>query len=175
MERVVVLGSSGAGKSTFARALSQRIGLPLVSIDALFWRPGWVEPPREEFHARMREEMARPSWIMDGNYMSHGMGPERVALADTIILFDLPTWVCVAGVLGRVAKSYGKVRPEMAPGCPERLDFPFLRFVWTFRAKQLPKLEAAVAGRAVHRFRSRGEARSFLDTVGRDTVAHGAM
>lgn len=139
MQRVLVMGSSGSGKSTFARRLSDITGLPTVSIDALFWKPGWVESDREEFRARMIEVAQQPRWIMDGNY-TKSAGELRRQLADTVIWFDLPRSTCMIGILSRIAKGYGKVRPEMAVGCPEKIDLEFFRYVWTYRQRQRPQL-----------------------------------
>ena len=138
MRRVMVLGSSGSGKSTFARRLSEATGLPVVSIDALYWQPGWRSSDPASFERRMTEAAKQPAWIMDGNYLSHE-GKLRRALADTIFWFDLPRWVCMTGIVQRIVTTYGQVRPEMAPGCPERLDIEFIRYVWTYRQKQRPK------------------------------------
>lgn len=85
MQRVLVMGSSGSGKSTFARRLSAITGIPTVSIDALFWKPGWVESDKHEFERRMIEVMQAPRWIMDGNYMRNGAGELRRQLSDTVI------------------------------------------------------------------------------------------
>jgi adenylate kinase family enzyme len=139
MQRVLVMGSSGSGKSTFARRLSEITGLPVVSIDALFWKPGWVESDRDEFRARLAEVTRQPRWIMDGNYTT-AAGELRREVADTVIWFDLPRAICMWGILSRIARSYGRVRPEMAPGCPEKLDFEFFHYVWTYRARQRPVL-----------------------------------
>ncbi|QPF81764.1 DNA topology modulation protein [Bradyrhizobium genosp. L] len=146
MQRVLVMGSSGSGKSTFARRLSGITGLPTVSIDALFWKPGWVESDRDEFRQRMIEVTEQPRWIMDGNYTRHGAGELRRKLADTIIWFDLSRAACMCGILGRIAKSYGQVRPEMAAGCPEKIDLEFFRYVWTYRQQQRPTLLAYFEG-----------------------------
>ena len=140
MQRVLVMGSSGSGKSTFARRLSDMTGIPTVSIDALFWKPGWIESDREDFEHRMTEAAQQSRWIMDGNYTRNGAGELRRRLADTVIWFDLPRSTCMLGILRRIAGSYGKVRPEMAEGCPERLDLEFFRYVWTYRREQRPKL-----------------------------------
>jgi adenylate kinase family enzyme len=145
MQRILVMGSSGSGKSTFARRLSAITGIPMVSIDALFWKPGWVESERTEFRARLAEATRQPRWIMDGNYTS-AEGEARREACDTVIWFDLPRATCMLGILMRVAKSYGHVRPEMAPGCPEKIDFEFFRYVWTYRAKQRPTLVAYFEG-----------------------------
>lgn len=139
MQRVLVMGSSGSGKSTFARRLSDITGIPTVSIDALFWKPGWVESDREEFRSRMAEVAREPRWIMDGNY-TKSAGELRRELADTVIWFDLPRATCMLGILTRIVKGYGKVRPEMAEGCPEKIDLEFFRYVWTYRREQRPTL-----------------------------------
>jgi adenylate kinase family enzyme len=145
MQRIMVMGSSGSGKSTFSRRLSGITGIPIVSIDALFWKPGWVESDRAGFRARLAEVTRRPRWIMDGNYTS-AEGELRRDVCDTVIWFDLPRAACMFGILTRIAKSYGQVRPEMAPGCPEKIDLEFFRYVWTYRAKQRPTLLAYFEG-----------------------------
>ena len=145
MQRILVMGSSGSGKSTFSRKLSAITGIPVVSLDALFWKPGWVESDRAEFRARLTEAAREPRWIMDGNFTSHLVELRRDA-SDTVIWFDLPRATCMLGVLTRIAMSYGRVRPEMAEGCPEKIDFEFFRYVWTFREKQRPTLLAYFEG-----------------------------
>lgn len=52
MRRVAIIGCAGSGKSTLARRLAAKTGLPAVHLDQHYWRPGWVEPPREEWQAR---------------------------------------------------------------------------------------------------------------------------
>ncbi|MCA0318934.1 MAG: DNA topology modulation protein [Proteobacteria bacterium] len=170
MQRVLVMGCSGSGKSTFAMALARKFGLPYVSIDALFWKPGWVEPDRETFGQSMVSEAGKPAWIMDGNYTSHLGGELRRERADTVFWFDLPRRVCLAGALTRIAKTYGKVRPEMAPGCPEQFDFGFLRWIWNYRAKHRPRQLAFLAGlrpeQRLVTFTTRRQADAFLATAG---------
>ena len=140
MQRILVMGSPGSGKSTFARRLSGIIGIPTVSLDALFWKPSWVESDLDEFRQRVTEMAHRPRWIMDGNYILQGAGQLRRQVSDTIIWFDLPRLTCMFGILKRIADSYGQVRPEMAEGCPEKIDFEFFQYVWTYRQQQRPKL-----------------------------------
>lgn len=139
MQRILVMGSSGSGKSTFAGRLSSITGLPIVSLDALFWKPGWVESDAREFDERVTEAARQPCWIMDGDFLSH-TGEFRRSVADTVIWFDLPRRTCIAGVMTRLASTYGQVRPEMAPGCPERFDPAFFHYVWTYRRVRRPKL-----------------------------------
>ncbi|MFB9267369.1 DNA topology modulation protein [Bradyrhizobium erythrophlei] len=166
MQRVLVMGSSGSGKSTFARRLSDITGIPTVSIDAIFWKPGWIESETEEFRSRMTEAALQPKWIMDGNYTRTGAGELRRELSDTIIWFDLPRAACMLGILGRIARTYGRVRPEMAEGCPEKIDLEFFRYVWTYRQQQRPKLLAYFEGlrsdQSLVCFTDRGQADDYL-------------
>ena len=66
-ERILIIGSGGAGKSTLAVELGRLLGLPVVHLDAEFWRPGWVQTPDEEWHCRMSELVQFDRWLMDGN------------------------------------------------------------------------------------------------------------
>ena len=129
-EVIGLLGPNGAGKSTLARKLGEKTGLPVVHLDALFWKPGWVEMPKDEFDALLRQEMAKEQWIMDGNF--NRTMPERIKRCDTIIYLDFSRLACLMGVLKRVITTYGKVRPDMGEGCPERIDLEFLKWVWNF-------------------------------------------
>jgi adenylate kinase family enzyme len=142
VERVAIVGAGGAGKSTLARALGERTGLPVVHLDEHYWQPGWVEPPRDEWRACQAELCAGDRWIMDGNY--GGTIDLRLDRADTLVFLDLPRRVTVPGVLRRWAGNRG--RSVQAPGCPERADAAFLRWVWDYptggRVRLLDALDA---------------------------------
>ncbi len=148
MQRVLVVGSSGAGKSTFAHRFAERTCLPLISLDAEFWQPGWVETPRPLWREKVAVLAAEPRWIMDGNYS--GSFDIRMPRADTVIWLDYGRSLCLRRVLHRTLKNYGRSRPEMAQGCPERIDFTFLRYVWSFPAKHRPLIVAALDKFAAH-------------------------
>ena len=130
MERIIIIGCGGAGKSTLARKLGEVLDLPVVHLDKLFWKPNWVEKSNEEFDALLAQELAKDRWIMDGNF--NRTMPERIKRCDTIIYLDFSRVVCLLGVLKRVITTYGKVRPDMGEGCPERFDMDFLKWVWNF-------------------------------------------
>ena len=142
MQRVLVLGSSGAGKSTFALKLSAITGLPVIHIDQLYWGAGWVPVPRELYLQRMHEAVAGDRWIMEGN--SPSTLDLRMPRVDRIILFDRSRLACIARIGRRIATSYGKVRADMAPGCPERFDWDFLKWVWDYPNKDWHELIGAI-------------------------------
>ena len=130
MERIIIIGCGGAGKSTLARRLGEKLGLPVVHLDKLFWRPGWVQVSQEEFDALLRVELAKERWIMDGNF--NRTIPERVERCDTIIYLDFNRFTCLWGVVKRLLTNIGKVRPDMGEGCPEKVDLEFLKWIWNF-------------------------------------------
>ena len=130
MERIIIIGCGGAGKSTLAQKLGEKLDIPVVHLDKLFWKPGWVEMPKDEFDELLRQEMAKERWIMDGNF--NRTLPERIARCDTLIYLDFNRFTCLMGVLKRVLTTYGTVRPDMGEGCPERIDFTFLKWLWNF-------------------------------------------
>ena len=130
MERILIIGCGGSGKSTLARALGEKTGLPVVHLDKLFWKPGWVESTREEIDQKIQAEMAKPCWIMDGNY--NRTMSERLRHCDTVIYLDFSRMACILGVIKRVLTTYGRVRPDMGDGCPERFDWEFLKWVWNY-------------------------------------------
>jgi adenylate kinase family enzyme len=143
MRRVMVIGCSGAGKSTFARNLADRTGLPFVPLDRAYWLPGWTMPEPEQWRKIVAELAAAPAWVMDGNYA--GTFDLRMPLADMIVWFDHPRGVCLRRAILRALRDYGRVRDDMGPGCPEKFDLAFLKFIWDFPAKQRPRIEQALA------------------------------
>lgn len=130
MERIIIIGCGGAGKSTLARQLGEKLNIPVVHLDKLFWKPGWVETPPEEFDELLRWELVKDKWIMDGNF--NRTMPQRVKKCDTIIYLDFNRFTCLWGVIKRNLTNHGKVRPDMGEGCPERVDFEFLKWVWNY-------------------------------------------
>ena len=137
MERILIIGCGGAGKSTLARQLGEKLDLPVVHLDKLFWHPGWVESSKEEIDGKILSELHKPQWILDGNY--NRTLPKRMQYCDTIIYLDFSRLACLLGVLKRVITNHGKVRPDMGDGCPERFDLDFLKWVWNFNQEKREK------------------------------------
>lgn len=129
-KKIIILGCSGSGKSTLAEQLGKIMDLPVVYLDALSWNEGWKRKPFHEFDRLTEAEIRKPEWIMDGNFprtVEH-----RMDVCDTIIYLDFKRWFCILSVLKRVVKNYGKPRPSMNPGCPEKFDPGFLKRIWNF-------------------------------------------
>ncbi|MBR3974038.1 MAG: DNA topology modulation protein [Oscillospiraceae bacterium] len=137
MERIMIIGCGGAGKSTLARQLGDKTGLPVIHLDQLFWRPGWVNVSKEEFDQLHREALAGERWIIDGNF-DRTMS-ERIKRCDTVIYLDFSRFACLMGVCMRILTTYGTVRPDMGEGCPERIDWDFLQWVWNYNKNKREK------------------------------------
>ena len=87
--RIVVLGASGNGKTTVARALAARLGVPHVELDALHHGPNWSAPPAEEFRSRVAAALAGDGWVADGDYSSK-LGDLVLERAETAVWLDQP-------------------------------------------------------------------------------------
>ena len=167
MQRVLVVGAGGAGKSTFARTLGQRTGLPVVHLDQAYWRSGWVAPAQADWHATVDALVGADRWILDGNF---GETLERRLVAcDTVVFLDMPRLACLWRVVLRRLRHRGRARADMTPGCHERLSPEFAWWIWTYGKRRRPKLLARLqrmrADQRVVILRSDAEAERFLDAV----------
>ena len=164
MKRIIVIGSPGAGKSTFSRALRTRTGLPLYYLDKIWHLPGRTTISREEFDDRLAQILVSDEWIIDGNY-SRTL-ESRLKVCDAVFLLDYPVEVCLEGVSSRV----GQKREEM-PWVEECLDEEFRQVVLDFPQGKLPHiyelLEQYQDGRQIIILHSRAEAQEYLDKIGR--------
>lgn len=125
--RIMVAGCCGAGKSSLSRQLTQSTNLPLIHLDQQYWQAGWVEPSTKEWRQKMKLLIAGKQWIMDGNYS--GTWDLRLPRAELIIYLRYPLSILLYRAIKRIVINYGKVRPDMAPGCPERFSFSFVFFI----------------------------------------------
>lgn len=133
MERILIIGSNGAGKSTFSFRLAEKTGLPLTHIDQIYWRGAWDVTPEDEFDRRVQTEAQKPRWIIEGNNLRSL--PRRLDRADTVFCFEFPPPLCVLNILRREWTYRGRVRPDMPDQCVSRWDVNFLESVWTFSRK----------------------------------------
>lgn len=175
--RILVLGCSGSGKSTLARRLSDSLDLPHVSMDReVFWMAGWQMRPRPEALARLQEVVASDRWIIDGT--SPGTLGLRLPRTELVIWTRPPRRVSLHGVVSRWLKFRGRTRPEMADGCPERITWAFLRYVWNFERTESPEIEERLAEHSsvpVIVLRSRSEADRLAGAAGRAVAAGASM
>lgn len=164
MKRVVVIGSGGSGKSTFSRQLGEITRLPVVHLDVLFWKPNWTSTPREEWIELVRCEIEKPEWIIDGNFGS--TREMRMQAADTIVLLDMPRWLCMYRIIKRMVQYRNRKRSDMAEGCLERFDWEFILWVWNYkrssRIRAFKELGAQV-GKKIVILKSRSEVARFLE------------
>ena len=168
MRRISIIGCSGSGKSRLAAELGPLLGLPVVHLDAVHWRPGWERPPTEEWRHRHAELLRAEAWILDGNY--GGTMEERIAASDTVILLARSRATCLFRVLRRTLRHWGRSRPDLQPGCRERLPtVEFLRWIWSYNRVHLPRilqrLEQVRPQKKVVILRSDAQVRDFLGAL----------
>ena len=167
MERIMVIGCGGAGKSTLARKLGEKTGLPVVHLDQIWWEPGdWHHLEREEFDSRLEIEMDKPRWILDGNF-NRTIEP-RMEKCDTVIYLDMSRFVCLKNWLGRVIQNWGHARIDMAEGCSEWFDPDMAKWIWQFNGKNRKRYYALLEkleGKRVIILRSRRQVEKFLETL----------
>ena len=159
MDKIIVIGCPGSGKTTFAQKLNKKLGLPLFHLDAIWHKPDRTHITREEFDVRLGELLTLDRWIIDGNY-SRTL-ERRIDFCDTVILFDLPTEVCLDGAKMRV----GKPRVDM-PWTDTDLDPDLKNEIEQFKSKNLPEIYRLLQkyrDKTVIIFKSREEAYSFLN------------
>lgn len=165
MKRIAVIGCGGSGKSTLAAKLGEKLNLPVHHLDSFFWKPGWVQTPREEWREIHDRLCADDEWIIDGNY--HSTMDKRLEASDTVVFLDLPTRECLLGACRRVLKFYGRDRPDMTRGCRERFDLEFMKWIWNFRKdirpQVLEKLNVLNGEKRIVVLKSRREIRDFLE------------
>lgn len=165
MKKILVIGSGGSGKSTFATRLGELLGIKVIHLDQLHWLPGWVEPSKADWAATVETLINGDAWVMDGNYS--GTLERRLAACDTVVFLDLPTLVCLWRVLKRLARYRNKSRPDMAEGCREHFDLKFLLWVWSYRRRTRPKIVKLLnqyEGKNVVWLRSSAEVNRYLQT-----------
>lgn len=139
--RICILGNSGAGKSTLAAVLGDVSGLPVVHLDRIFWKPGWIEAPEAEVRAAMTSAAENDAWIIDGNFKK--TLPQRLEKADLVIYIDYNPIFCLWRVLWRMLRR--KRRPDMADGCTERFNPEFYGYVLRFNRRTRPLLLEMIA------------------------------
>ena len=157
--RIIVIGSPGSGKSTFARKLRDKTALPLYYLDVIYHNPDRTTVSREEFDHRLSEILRTDQWIIDGNYQR--TLPLRFEKCTEVYLFDLPVEQCLEGAASRV----GQVREDL-PWIEKEFDSEFRQYILDFGKDQMPRIKELTEryqdSRSIRVFRSREEADAFL-------------
>jgi adenylate kinase family enzyme len=120
MDKIVIIGSPGAGKSTLARKLGHKLHIKVVHLDRIFWQPGWEEKPRDTRIDILQERVQKKQWIIEGTYLSSS--EPRLNAADTIIFLDIPSFLCLQRVIKQHYKSQGHPRHDLTEGCDDKLN-----------------------------------------------------
>ena len=169
MKRIVVTGPAGAGKSELSSRLGERLGIRVVHLDTLFWKPGWVATPAAEFEALQRRELEAPEWIVDSQ--ADDLLPDWLDVADTVVFVDATPLRCLWRVARRRRNRHESVGvPEQTEPGPMHLALlKFARNQWRYRTRVRGELLAELArerdGRRVVTVRTREDAAAFLDLL----------
>lgn len=128
--KIAIIGYCGSGKSTLAAALGKRYGLPVLHLDTIHFAPGWAERPRSDMLADYRAFCAAhpEGWVIDGNYSKCDF-ERRMEEADLIVSFQYNRFFCLYRVYKRYFTYRGRSRDSAAPGCPEKVDWAFVKWV----------------------------------------------
>ena len=141
--KIMIIGCGGSGKSTLARKLGHSIDVPVFHLDTLLWQDNWQMSSKDEQKSIINDILDKNQWIIDGNYSA--TLEMRIAKADTVIFIDRNRIICLFNVLKRYMHYKGRSRPDMHDNCPEKIDFEFLHWIWTFNQNRKPKIIKTLA------------------------------
>lgn len=166
MEKIIIIGCGGAGKSTLARKLGEVLNIKVYHLDALYWKPGWVMTEIDEWKTLIKHMIEKETWILDGNYSS--TMDMRAQAADSIIFLDYSASRCLYGVVKRRIMYHSRTRPDMNEGCPERLDWEFIKWVAQYKRKKAPGIlskleEFKFQGKKIYHLKNSRETEAFLE------------
>jgi adenylate kinase family enzyme len=163
----MIIGQPGSGKSRLARELGALTGLPVVHMDRIHWQCGWRERTTSEKAALCLAVHAREQWVFEGIHTA--TSSDRLARCDTVIWLDYPFALRFRRIIWRLLIHYGRARPDMPAGCPERFDRAFLIWVWNTRHSARETLRSFFAaipeGKVRHYLDSDAAVARFLDEL----------
>jgi adenylate kinase family enzyme len=160
--------AAGAGKTRLATSIADRTGLPVVHLDLLFWRAGWVSAAREEALHELATVITRDRWILDGNFLSENVQDDRFARADAVIFLDVSRPRCIWRVLSRLVWDLETSRADLPEGCREGFDLQLRRWIWRYPRADRPRVLEVLRRLdrervTAYHLRSGAEVQRFLD------------
>lgn len=174
MKKIIVIGTTGSGKTTLAKALAEKLNYPYIQLDLLFWKPNWESSSDEEFFERIEKEIDKPNWVLDGNYgrTNHITWKD----VDTVVWINLPFWLTLYQNVSRSIKR-AITSEELWPNTGNRESFKRMLskdsiVLWLFKTYDtgIERYEGRINGSAYshinfHRLRSRRDVTSFIESI----------
>ncbi len=166
--KILVIGYSSSGKSTFSKRIGNVYNIPVLHIDKIFFSPNWVERDKPQVEKEIRSFMTNESWIIDGLYRK--LANERFEIADQVFIFDFNRFKCLYGAMVRRVKFHNQIRDSIADGCLERLNFSFIWWILfggrKKESKELLKNIKNTYHNKVIVFKTRKQASHYLKSIG---------
>lgn len=141
MRRIIIVGCQGSGKTSLALRLGRKLGLPVVHLDVLYWRPGWQASDKTSFRARVVDAIADECWVVDGSFAGLAFDL-TLARANTLVVIDRPRWLCQWRIAWRSVFDRDRMRADLPEGCPEQFDWNLMREAWRYNIERRPVIEA---------------------------------
>lgn len=141
MQRIVVVGCQGSGKTRLALELGRQLDLPVIHLDVLYWLPGWQPSDTAGFRLRVAEAIAGDRWVVDGSFAGLALDL-TLAAADVLVIVERPRWLCQWRIMLRSAFGRRGHRPDLPAGCPEVFDWGLMREAWHYDRDRRPMIEA---------------------------------
>jgi adenylate kinase family enzyme len=168
MERILIMGRAGAGKSSLASRLGKKLNLPYFHMDKMFWLPGWIERSKIEMAIDVEKILeTHKKWVIDGNYKRVAL-ESRTRASDLITILDYSFMVCIFRVLKRNIIHWNKVRPDMGNDCKEKFDWEFVKFIWSYPKRARRPIENILSqfpDKKIIKFRNPGELNLWLRSL----------
>ena len=143
LQRLLIVGSPAAGKSDLAQRIGLMASLPVHHLDALYYRPGWVDQNEERWRETVEKISSEERWVIDGNHLN--VMPQRLARAQAIFWLDYDRIETTKRVLSRMILPQPMPRLDLAEGCVESWSVDFLTFAWNFVDTERKLLDVALA------------------------------
>lgn len=166
--KICIIGYAGSGKSTLAQNLAKFYNLESLHLDSVHFKPNWIEKTDEEMEKSVLDFMSQhENWVIEGNYIR--IASHRFKEADLVLWLKYSRWTCLRGVIRRYKRYKNQTRPDMSPGCNEKLDGEFIRWVLykgRKKAKNKRYENIILQAKEGYIFKNRKQLYAFLKRIG---------